>query len=307
MFQDVKELGRPGLMSCSHPLVAVNLGKVDGKFKIKILPKRVDFSLLSIEEKYGSDNVLLLPCGCCLGCKQDHKRQYGLRCWLESSNYRHNCMVTLTYSDKFLVKKPCKNHLQDFIKTCRNHGIQFRYFGCGERGTKSGRSHYHLIMFGYWPDDARFEFNSEQGYPVYSSKFLSKIWPYGIVNISEVAPGTCGYVAGYVDKKIGNDDGFLLMSKRPGIGAYYFRSHLFDIFEYDNIVTAFGVTRPPRYADKIADQMFYDLDDLKAKRKKASNLALYQAMLDHGYERREEYLQEILWKNEMKEKKVRRQ
>ena len=268
-------------MACEHPLLAVNLGRYNGSYKIKILPKRYDQNIHSLEDKYGYDNLLMLPCGCCAGCKISHQREWSVRCSLEAEYHAQNCMITLTYEDRLRPKRLIKRDLQDFIKRMRNKGIHFRYFGCGEYGTLNGNCHFHIIMFGYWPKDAKFEFNSKSGYPVYSSKFVFDVWHRGFISVSEMSPGTAAYVAGYVDKKLGDGE-FVLMSKRPGIGERYFREHLFDIYAYDNIVGAFGVAKVPRYGDKIADQMFYDLEDLKAKRKAASNYNLISLMEEHS-------------------------
>ena len=276
-------------MSCEHPLLAANLGKFDGKYKIKIIPKRYDQDIKSLEEYYGHDNLLLLPCGCCAGCKISHQREWAVRCTLEAGYYKDNCMVTLTYSDDRRPKKLIKRDLQWFIKKMRNRGIKFRYFACGEYGSKNHNCHFHIIMFGYWPEDAKYEFCSGTGHPVYSSKFISGVWNNGFVSVSEMGPGTAAYVAGYVDKKIGQDE-FVLMSKRPGIGERYFREHLFDMFAYDNLVGSFGISKIPRYGEKIADQMWYDIEDLKAKRKKTSNLNLIQTMLEHSMSHKEEVL-----------------
>lgn len=268
-------------MSCNHPLLAVNLGKFDGKYKIKILPKRVDFSIKSLEEKYGHDNLMMLPCGCCSGCKISHQREWAVRCSLESGYHKDNCMITLTYEDRLRPKKLIKRDLQDFIKDMRNKGIKFRYFACGEYGKLGGNCHFHILMFGFWPSDAKVEYKGKSGFPVYSSKIVKDVWKKGFVAVSEVSPGTCAYVAGYVDKKLGDGE-FVLMSKRPGIGERYLHEHLFDIYQYDNLVGAFGIAHVPRYFDKLADASWYDLDDLKEKRKKASNLNLINEMLMHG-------------------------
>lgn len=276
-------------MSCEHPLLAVNLGKTEeGTYKIKILPRRVDQNLLQLEEKY-QDDLLLLPCGCCAACKEAHKRQWSVRCSLEAMYYKDNCMVTLTYREDRRPRKLIKRDLQQFIKDLRNRGLKFRYFACGEYG-KGANPHFHIILFGYWPDDAIYYSPGKSGYPMYGSKFLESIWKNGFITVSEMSPGTAAYVAGYVDKKLGQDE-FVLMSKRPGIGERYLKEHLFDIFAYDNIVGAFGIARVPRYAEKLAEKELYDLEDLKAKRKKASNYGLIESMLNHSFRYKEEAIQ----------------
>lgn len=280
-------------MSCEHPLLAVNLGKVDGKYKIKILGG-TEWNVRKAEERFGYDNLLLLPCGRCPGCKANHQREWAVRCTLESSYYKENCMITLTYAEGRCPKKLVKRDLQDFIKSMRNKGLHFRYFACGEYGQKHisldhpyGRPHYHIIMFGYWPKDAQYDFMSEAGFPVYTSKFVSSVWKNGIVAISEMSPGTAAYTAGYVDKKLGQGE-FSLMSKRPGIGERYFREHLFDIYAYDNLVGSFGIAKVPRYCDKVADYAWMDIDDIKEKRKEASNGNIISVMNDHSLNYKDE-------------------
>ena len=68
-------------MSCEKPILAVNLGKVDGVYKIKLL-RRFDWNIAKAEDYYGHDNVLLLPCGSCPACKAVHQRQWAVRCSL---------------------------------------------------------------------------------------------------------------------------------------------------------------------------------------------------------------------------------
>lgn len=293
-------------MACEKPLLAVNLGidATTGKNRVKILPKRVDQNILSLEERYGHENLLLLPCGSCPSCKAAHKKEWSVRCSLEAKSYRNNCMVTLTYEERLRPKKLIKRDLQKFIKDMRNAGIKFRYFGCGEYGTKwpNFHPHYHILMFGFWPDDAKFEFTSKSGYPVYRSKFVEKIWHKGLCTVSEFDTATAMYVAGYVDKKLGQDE-FVLMSKRPGIGEKYFREHLLEIYQYDNIVGPWKAAKVPRYCDKIADSMWFDLAEIKANRLKASDSSIIQVMMDHGMFNKEEV---FLYKGKLMKDKLDR-
>lgn len=275
-------------MSCEKPLLALNLGKKeDGKMLLKIIPNRADYNLANLERLYGHDNILMLPCGNCAGCRASHQKQWAVRCALEASLYKENSMITLTYNEKQCPTKLVKRDFQKFIKDLRNDGYKFRYFGCGEYGTKNGRPHYHVILFGFWPDDCRFEMNSEKGFPLYKSDYLSKIWSRGLVRVSEVTAGTAAYVAGYVDKKIGKEE-FILMSKRPGLGEKYFVENLVDIYKYDNLVGNFGLAKVPRYCDKIADKFNYDILDIKDERKRKANENLIEILNAHRMTHKEE-------------------
>lgn len=293
-------------MSCEKPLLAINLG-IDGstgKNRVKILPKRADQNILSLEERYGHENLLLLPCGSCPSCKAAHKKEWAVRCALEAEDHRDNCMVTLTYEERLRPKKLIKRDLQKFIKDLRNRGFKFRYFGAGEYGTKfpNFHPHFHIILFGFWPSDAKYEHQSSSGYPVYRSQLVEDVWHKGICTISEFAPGTAYYVAGYVDKKLGKDE-FNLMSKRPGIGENYFREHLLEIYQYDNIVGPWKAAKVPRYCDKIADSMFFDLSEVKEKRIKGSDDSVIKVMMDHGMLHKEEV---FLYKGKLMKDKLDR-
>lgn len=101
--------------------------------------------------------------------------------------------------------------------------LKIRYFGCGEYGevcfycgnhrTKCpcsayrpmlGRPHFHLIIFGYdFPD--KWIWSAKNGYPLFRSSALEKIWTAGFSVIGSVSFQSAGYVARYAMKKIGGD------------------------------------------------------------------------------------------------------
>ncbi len=45
------------------------------------------------------DLALNVPCGQCIGCKQESSRQWAMRCILEASQNKDNTFLTLTYND----------------------------------------------------------------------------------------------------------------------------------------------------------------------------------------------------------------
>lgn len=265
-------------MACTNPLYALDLGvnPVNGKRKIKILPRRVDlYSIQQLEYKYGKGSILPLPCGKCLACKQAKAREWAVRCTLEASLYKENCFLTLTYDDDHLpdTMADVKKHLQAFIHAIRDRGFKIRYFGCGEKGTKSNRKHGHLILFNFFPSDLRHN----------QSKLLQECWPYGYVYIGECTFESCQYVARYAVKKIYKDDKdeFLIFSLKPGIGAPWLMQH-WDIFDNDAIYGSFKKANIPRYFEKLALDAALDLDELKQKRiDLASDFKLHE-MLQHS-------------------------
>lgn len=283
-------------MSCTSPIYALRLGAINpetGKERIKVLPKRIGESYRSWCEQFGEENILQLPCGKCESCIEKRTRSWAVRCVLEAAQYGANCFLTLTYSDPCLPKNGlCKSDLQKFIRRLRDKtGRKIRYFACGEYGEHTYRPHYHLIIFNWFPVDAKFLKVSEYGGYLFTSAFLSSLWPYGISSIGEVSFASCGYVARYCQKKLakGNDTKeFCLMSRKPGIGEAFARQHLQDIYDTDKIYVKNGrsaSTTPSRYYDKLfeaVDPAAFEL--VKNERIDKSRLLIASDMLRFGFD-----------------------
>ena len=102
-------------------------------------------------------------------------------------------------------------------------------------------------------DDLEF-LKYDNGYPTFTSKFLSSIWKKGNISIGFVDIGSACYVARYVDKKqdrskqekekileMGVVPEFSNMSRRPGIGADYLEKIKSNIENGIYIISASGV------------------------------------------------------------------
>lgn len=111
----------------------------------------------------------MFPCGKCLSCRIAYSREWSARLMQELPYWTDATFVTLTYADYSL---PADNglhvdHLQKFFKRLRKrfvsagrcfeqvradgrvvHSAALKYFACGEYGDKTGRPHYHAIIFG---------------------------------------------------------------------------------------------------------------------------------------------------------------
>lgn len=276
------------MSSCTNPLLAVRLyGPGIGKQSIKILPRREGQSIEEVYARYGQDNILELPCGRCPACISNKKKEWAVRCCLEAAAHKDNCFVTLTYADEFYDDLAHREHLREFFKSLYRKDIKFRYYGCSERGDELGRIHYHLIMFGFFPSDAKPWMKSKSGFMQYRSKLLDSCWTYGLVVVSEFSPAEASYVTGYVNKKMISKDPemFHFQSTRPGIGQSYVLKHAQDIYETDNLVLNFGSHRygVPRYFDKVV-QSYYsmDLSDIKKKRLELASIQSNQMQQDYG-------------------------
>lgn len=280
-------------MSCLHPSLVVDMGiQENGKHKVKFLSRIDDFQTVEeAKRKYEGHasgcveghKLLLVPCGHCLECIKRRRKTWAIRCELEAKEHAQNCFITLTYDDEHYPGQIIKKDVQLFIKyLARETGWKQRYFLCGEYGNK-GRGHYHLILFGFFPVDAKPVCKTESGVWSYSSKLISDIWKKGFCMVEDFAPAAASYVAGYVEKKLGDRDCFVLMSTRPGIGRSYVEKKLDSIYQYDNLVSKNGsIFGIPRYFDKVAEQCGFDLTKTKRHRLMSVDSMMNQLFRDFG-------------------------
>lgn len=173
------------------------------------------------------------PCGQCLPCRINKKREWMHRIILEASMHSDNSFLTLTYADEHLPEGASlvPRHLTLFVKRLRK-SIQdqrtIRFFGVGEYGEKTQRPHYHLAVFGYPSCRKGTTARDRRGRCCSVCDSVQQLWHYGHTYIGQLSPASAGYIAGYVTKKLTKPDDprlngrhpeFTRMSLRPGIGA----------------------------------------------------------------------------------------
>lgn len=151
-------------------------------------------------------------CGQCLPCRINRKRTWAGRILLEALAHQESSFITLTYSEKALPEGNTLSdeHWREFTK-----GIGYRYFGCGEYGSRLFRPHYHLVVFGLPP--------------LVAEDFALARWPHGFVCARPFSVEHAAYVAAYTVKKLTSVDDprlapgqvpeFARMSRRPAIGT----------------------------------------------------------------------------------------
>jgi len=200
-------------MACFYPVNAYKSRRLNESGKRSIV--------FNIRDGF-QDMALQVPCGKCTGCKADRAMMWSIRAYHEASLHERNSFLTLTYAESppTLIKKD----LQDFFKRARHH-YDFRYFACGEYGDTTRRPHYHALFFG---EDFLGD-SYEVSDTLYSNPHLESLWGHGLVSIAPVNMAVCCYVVGYVNKKIGDEDTFTLMSRRPGIGKDWLARYSDDI------------------------------------------------------------------------------
>lgn len=162
-----------------------------------------------------------VPCGECLDCVQKKSIEWQYRLLDEQAQHKESFFLTLTYGDDCPSALRPKD-LQDFLKRLRERiaPVRIRFFACGEYGGK-GRPHYHLLVFGWKPDDLAYFYTTDKGDKIYRSPFVAQVWKHGYITIGDISYKSAKYCAKYLQKLDTREHAvkpFLRMSNRPGIG-----------------------------------------------------------------------------------------
>ncbi|WNK14184.1 MAG: replication initiator protein [Microvirus sp.] len=259
-------------MSCFHPAKAFLLASGG----------------ISFVERGDIIRDIEVPCGRCIGCRLDRARDWTTRLIHEASLHKPNWFATLTYDDQHLPNPPSLDYrdYQLFMKRARKHYGPFRFFMCGEYGDQTRRPHYHAILFGLPLDDLA-RWGGKDTAPTFTSPTLTKIWGKGMIVLGQVNPQTAGYVARYNLKKVNGDRAeahyrwvdpetgdshqlvpeFCNMSRKPGIGADWYKKFHGDCHNHDFIIRDGSKTPVPRYYDKLGERSgLYEVDVIKQAR-----------------------------------------
>lgn len=143
------------------------------------------------EEKY-----VPVPCGKCPECLKRRTASWSHRLEVESLNWDSLHFVTLTYNTDFVpISKNGfmtleTDRVTKFFKRLRHRCGSFKYYYCGEYGTRKKRPHYHLILMGtaaLTPTEIIQEW-TEKGKPI------------GDIYFGKVEPASIRYTVQYYDK-----------------------------------------------------------------------------------------------------------
>lgn len=157
---------------------------------------------------------VLVPCGKCLACRINKRREWTLRLLHEEIYSSSSYFVTLTYDDDHVPYDDngnqcvCKSDVRLWFKRLRHKfGDGIRYFLNSEYGETFGRPHYHAILFNlpstFAPDATIIKrpMGHRTSISFHSSSFEA-IWGKGNVEFSDATAERCGYCAKYfVDRK----------------------------------------------------------------------------------------------------------
>lgn len=165
-------------------------------------------------------------CGDCENCRAAKANNWVCRNYYEAKEAEKKCFITLTYrhAPYFLVRKD----FTDFIKRFRyeinkeyyeklrnvskglsgeqlqqwkeDHAEEFiktRIFYAGEYGELNGRSHGHMIIYGWDDPNAKPIRINKKSNIIYKSEVIEKTWGYGFTSIQPFGDKEAPYIALY--------------------------------------------------------------------------------------------------------------
>lgn len=193
-----------------------------------------------------------------------------MRCVLHASLYTQNCFLTLTYDE---AKQDYHNKLQysdiqKFKKKLRRfcdyyYDKTIQIFNVHEYGA-NGKKHWHLVVFNHDfsqdPDDLKLMLHTvKNGYNIYKSERLTKLWPFGFSTIGSVTEASAMYQAQYTQKDFKNGNvtnSKKSHSKHSGIGRDYFLKHYKQILSLGYIPFNGQKMPIPRYFQKLSHKHY---------------------------------------------------
>lgn len=280
-------------MACYKPLIrfyAPDNPDISGRVYTfaRFRSERAKNQKLTYEDLIYRKDVMLIPCGQCIGCKIQHRTDWATRIEMEAKTWPKESVwfLTLTYDDQYIpamchdtgeiirgmpyikseggmkyVQTLWYEDIQLFLKRLRKtQNGQLRYFVAGEYGSKTARPHYHMILFGYYPEKIKpFHKTVNDGY--FQDTRIEKLWKYGMHNMANPETKAYTYVAGYVTKKMDGENNnynklgmippFCQMSRMPGLGEKYYKENQEEIWKRGYIQLGSGKrAQIPRYFQK---------------------------------------------------------
>ena len=144
------------------------------------------------KQEYGlplPDLYIEVPCGKCHSCVRSKMNGWRLRLIAELKQWSFSVFITLTFDDSMMERfrdDPNKAVRLFLDRMRKNVGNGIKHFIIGEYGEKTGRFHYHGILFGV---PRNFDVNQ-----------VEKLWKYGFVYLGWCNERTIHYITKYITK-----------------------------------------------------------------------------------------------------------
>lgn len=269
-------------MPCFFPLLAVQ--RLEGQKPLILKNRNAKLKEFGSHEAIGDffrGRSFDLPCGSCIGCRLKYSYNWAVRCLHESAMHERSIFLTLTYAPEHVPSNHSldKEAVPRFIAELRRElgTSSIKYFHCGEYGTKLSRPHYHVLIFGFRPDDSKLW--KRGTFPLYTSPMLERLWPYGFCPFGDLSFESAAYTARYATKKITGKKGkahyervdpstgevfnlqpeYATMSNRGGIGRSWLLKYIDEVYPSDTVLVRGRLVQPPRFYDRVLEQVNPDL------------------------------------------------
>lgn len=146
---------------------------------------------------------MFAKCGDCEECISEKANNWVVRNAYEEIQHEKKCFITLTYDNEHNPKILYRPDLTNFIKRFRERikPCKIRYFACGEYGTQKARPHYHIIIYGWQDDKARYLDISSRGNICLQSEIIQKCWKMGRTTYQEFNQNEIAYISLYTTSK----------------------------------------------------------------------------------------------------------
>lgn len=180
--------------------------------------------LLSCPYMGSNEDGQSYPCRKCVRCLDARRTLMSGLAMAEAYGSAFVVFVTLTYRDEDLDEAALsKDRVRAWVQSLRRRGYRFAYFGIAEYGGKTGRPHFHFILFLY-PEGRAFDIALE----VTQEDARVTCWPYGGAKFEtpRKGPAECvGYLMDYVAKP------FVREFKSRGFGKEYLHRYVAGLAE----------------------------------------------------------------------------
>lgn len=192
-------------MYCLHPLVKLNSDTLRQEYGKSFVSWKWFHQKKYVSELVHNNQVEIYQCNSCLPCLNMKRYHWVKKAILESERWKFSYFITLTYSNDFVPNELVKWDGQKFVKYLRKliKPFDLRYILAGEYGGKTGRPHFHLILF------TNYEFelihprhNHKMSGVIYECELISKAWlNKGFISISfDLDYQSFPYVVSYSNK-----------------------------------------------------------------------------------------------------------
>lgn len=136
---------------------------------------------------------------------------------MEHAIWQKGFFLTLTFAPEHYPEKPDYKPFQKFLKRLRQHETRkmgnqkrIRYLACGEFGSKTGRFHYHALLWNTSPT---------------LGDSLTELWPLGHAHAGTITTKSIRYVSRYTLKfHAKGKEAVATWSKSPPLGSVGIRA-----------------------------------------------------------------------------------